>query len=373
MDLLFFDPIPWDYDVSTPAERPLGGSQSALCYLAAELARRGHQVSLVNHVPNAREVQGVRCIPERELTADLLAQSRDAVIVLNGPADLGPQLRRYLPPCTSLVLWTQHSYDQPAVTSLQQPEVRAAWDRVVCISAWQRDRYLEKFPLDPNRLSILRNAIAPTFEQLFTSPADLIQAKPAHPVLAYTSTPFRGLNVLAAVFRPLHQEFPDAELQVYSSMKVYHVPQESDQFTGLYERCRSLPGGRYFGSISQRDLAVALRGATILSYPNTFAETSCIAVMEAMAAGAHVVTTDLGALPETTLGRATLVPPMQNNDATAFGSQYYQVLRSVLATWRKDPANFAAAQFEQVREINASCTWSARAREWESVLPSWKS
>ena len=41
MNIAFLDSIGWDYDVSTPYERPLGGSQSALAYLAAELARRG--------------------------------------------------------------------------------------------------------------------------------------------------------------------------------------------------------------------------------------------------------------------------------------------------------------------------------------------
>ena len=42
MNWVFLDFIRWDYDVATPRERPLGGSQSALCYLAAALARRGH-------------------------------------------------------------------------------------------------------------------------------------------------------------------------------------------------------------------------------------------------------------------------------------------------------------------------------------------
>ena len=46
MNIAFLDSIGWDYDVSTPYERPLGGSQSALAYLAVELARRGGQVTL---------------------------------------------------------------------------------------------------------------------------------------------------------------------------------------------------------------------------------------------------------------------------------------------------------------------------------------
>jgi hypothetical protein len=41
MNIAFVDWIGWDYDVSAPYERPLGGSQSALAYLAVALARRG--------------------------------------------------------------------------------------------------------------------------------------------------------------------------------------------------------------------------------------------------------------------------------------------------------------------------------------------
>src|SRR5688572_33444330 len=34
MNWIFLDGIPWDYDIETPLVRPLGGSQSCLCYLA---------------------------------------------------------------------------------------------------------------------------------------------------------------------------------------------------------------------------------------------------------------------------------------------------------------------------------------------------
>ena len=37
-----------------------------------------------------------------------------------------------------------------------------------------------------------------------------------------------------------------------------------------------MEGVEYVGSVSQVELAAALKGAMVLAYPNTFAETSCI-------------------------------------------------------------------------------------------------
>src|SRR5438270_153717 len=48
MRILFFDLSGLDYTTETPRNRPLGGSQSAICYLAEELALRGHRPAIVN-------------------------------------------------------------------------------------------------------------------------------------------------------------------------------------------------------------------------------------------------------------------------------------------------------------------------------------
>src|SRR5207248_8841406 len=115
----------------------------------------------------------------------------------------------------------------------------------------------------------------------------------------YTSTPFRGLDVLVAAFPAIRRRHPTVRLDVFSSMQVYDQPTSRDPYKTLYDQCRATEGIDYRGSVTQPELAKALREASILSYPNTFAETGCIAAKDGLAAGLHVVSSDLGALPET--------------------------------------------------------------------------
>ena len=79
---------------------------------------------------------------------------------------------------------------------------------------------IQEYGLDPARVAVLRNAIGPSFEGRFRVPR-AAKAKGTRLSLSYTSTPFRGLDVLLTVFPQVRAEFPAAELAVYSSMKVY--------------------------------------------------------------------------------------------------------------------------------------------------------
>jgi glycosyltransferase involved in cell wall biosynthesis len=373
LNIAFYDSVGWDYDVSTPYERPLGGSQSALAYLAVELARRGASVTLFCGTSRPRKVMGVTCVSIPGTPAGLLGQPYDALVVLNGPAEACFQLRPYLAPTTPLVLWTQHAANQSAMKALNHPEVRQSWDAVACVSQWQRTTMIGHYGLDPARVFVLRNAIAPCFEALFSGRDELARAKGPQLILSYTSTPFRGLDVLLSVFPEVQVEFPEAELEVFSSMKVYQQGEWGDAFVPLYNQCRTTPSVHYAGSVPQPRLAEALKAASILAYPNTFAETSCIAVMEAMAAGLLVVTTDLGALPETTMGFGSLVSSDDGpGGREALDRDFVDRLKVVLRKRADDPSRFAADRFEQVEAINAGCTWRARAPQWEEEIRRWK-
>jgi glycosyltransferase involved in cell wall biosynthesis len=372
MNWVFLDFIPWEFDVGTPLVRPLGGSQSAMCYLATALARRGERVTTLTGTKQAKMVQGVRCLPYENIPTEVFSPQDTVTIVLNGPANMVHDIRAVIPKGKPLILWTQHAYDQPAMQSLREAAVVAKWDRIVCISNWQKQTFQQELGVPLGQMDVMRNAIGPTFANLFQSAEQLAQAKAGQLRLAYTSTPFRGLDVLIVSYPPVQNRHPNARLDIFSSMQVYGQPSGEDPYRALYDRCRTIPGIVYRGSVSQTELARELAQTSVLAYPNTFAETSCIAVMEALAAGLAVVTSDLGALPETCAGWAKLIPPVgPGRTPESFAIDFARTLDQVLMEIETNPAGVMQRQFEQAQAINRTCNWDARAEEWMQMARGW--
>jgi len=120
------------------------------------------------------------------------------------------------------------------------------------------------------------------------------------PIACYTSTPFRGLDVLANLWNPIYQLCIQRQVQptlrVYSGMSLYGQPE--DNFKELYNYLKSQPGVEFYGAVSQYQLYQELKKCKLMLYPNHFLETSSMAVLEALANNVWVITTDLGALGE---------------------------------------------------------------------------
>jgi len=372
MNWIFLDGIPWDYDIETPLVRPLGGSQSCLCYLAAALARRGHGVTALTATTSPRVVQGVRCLGLREIPRSEFEVPNSIIVVLNGPAEMAAQLRPVLPPTAPLVLWAHHATDQPAMQPLRNPTCPAQWDRILCVSPWQAATFVEELGVPRERIEVLHDAIAPAFERMFQSASELAVAKAGPPRMAYTSTPFRGLDLLLGCFPAIRREHPDCELDVFSSMLVYGMAGNQDGFQPLYAEARALEGVNYYGSVPQPELARHMAKVSVLAYPNTFAETCCIAALEALAAGALVVTSDLGALRDTCSGYGRLIAPLgQERTAEVFARDFVVAVCGALSELKRDRAAFTARQFAQASHFNAVHTWDLRAAEMESAAARW--
>ncbi|EDY18102.1 glycosyl transferase group 1 [Chthoniobacter flavus Ellin428] len=358
----------WDFHACSVETMPLGGSQSAACYLTQALARQGHDVFLLNSTSTPGSYGNVTCLSlPKTSQKELRDLGLDAFVCLPG-AGFGKRLREVLGDKTKLVLWTQHRINQPAVEALADVNESGSYDAFAFVSEWQREEFRLGFGLPGARTHVLRNGAAPAFVELFPEDQSILPQKSMPPVLAYTSTPFRGLDLLIEAFPSIRAQVPEVRLRVFSSMSVYQVAaaEEQAEFGALYERCRQTAGVEYVGSMAQPALAREMRSAAMLAYPNTFPETSCIAALEAMASGCRVVTSGLGALPETTAGLAQLIPPRQERGA--YLQQFVERTVASLSEMQTNPAATEETLRQQVHYIRENATWDVRAREWGSWL-----
>ena len=362
MKIAFVDMIDWDYTPQTPLEQPLGGSQSAASYLARELVARGHAVTLFNNTRQPGVYFGIECPGLAGGIAADRINGFDAAVVMNSASGRRFRAAGVRVP---LVLWSQHATDQASVKPLVDEEERLAWSRFVLVSQWQADSYAAQFGIRPERMTVLRNAVSPAFLTLERRRPPFFRAG-TPPVLAYTSTPFRGLMVLLTAFPAIRAALPECRLRVFSSMGVYQVRESADDYRVLYDLTRALPGSEYVGSLPQTELASALAEADILAYPNTFAETSCISVMEAMAAGCLVVTSKLGALPETTAGFGILMDAFA--DPVTMAREFAKVLVGVTRMAREKPDQFDDGLRRQQAYARHAYNWATRAQAWEQAL-----
>jgi glycosyltransferase involved in cell wall biosynthesis/predicted O-methyltransferase YrrM len=367
MRIAFIDATGWDFNVDTPFVRPLGGSHSAACYLAIALAGAGHDVYFVSATSQPGNVRGVNCLSTRTFTPQQLPElNLDAAILLLG-ANPGRKMRDALGPAPKLILWTGHDVDQSAVTALADPLRRDVFDGFAFMSEWQARRFVQKFSLPTDRTAALRNGVAPAFlEHRFTDAASILAAKRRPPVLAYTSTPYRGLDVLLALFPQIRARVPGARLQVYSDMSMYMESAQEDEreYGELYRLCRETDGVEYVGALPQPVLAGQLREVSVLAYTNTFVETACIAVLEAMASGCRIVTSDLGALPETTAGFATLIPVDRGPEE--YARRFVEATVTALNEMNAPATGELLAR--QVRHVAEHADWNERAAAWARWL-----
>jgi hypothetical protein len=162
MKIAFIDPYPYPYNAETPLKQPLGGTQSAVAYLSAELVRLGAHVTVVNGVEEPATSAGVSFVPKAMLSARFLNQF-DAAVVVAGAQ--GRTLRDH-GVTVPMVLWCHYAPDQPDVQRLTHADERAAWNGYAMLTPWQAERYVSAFNLPRAGLRVLGNAVSPAFRDL---------------------------------------------------------------------------------------------------------------------------------------------------------------------------------------------------------------
>ena len=254
-----------------------------------------------------------------------------------------------------LIYWNQLSYDQQAVNFLNYKENIDKIEHFVFVSNWQFEQFRKRFNIPGERSTIIENAHLGVRKKLEFS--DKIKC-------VYTSTPWRGLDVLLKAFEMLDDQ--NVTLDIYSSTKIYgnsFSQSEEQKYEPLYDWAEQIKNVNYIGNIPNQELREKLNEYDILVYPCTFEETSCISVIEAISCGLFVVTSSLGALPETCQGNCNMYAYI--NDKEIHAEIFKQKLQETIENIRQ---GVEIRHFRNRDDYHERFSWETRIKEWKKLI-----
>lgn len=166
-------------------------------------------------------------------------------------------------------------------------------DVIVALSNFHKQNIMERWPkTDEKKIIVFRNGVD---NARYSNRGSIERVKGR---CIYSSTPYRGLDVLLGLWPRIKEKVPHANLQIFSSIKVYGEQFDDGPWENLYQLAKSLPGVDYHGTIKQDRLAVEHMKSKLLIYPTSFDETCCVTAMECQTAGTPVISSYRAALRE---------------------------------------------------------------------------
>lgn len=271
---------------TTVDQGPLGGTESACIYMARSLAQLGCKITVYNGHPNGGVFRDIVYKPAGTLSQEAAYTSYDAFVAMRDWIPLLMPIQARLK-----YYWIGDSYDIFFNYGLGDKRVYDAIDRVITVSRWQAEMISKRSATPLEKFWPSRNGHWPDY---FSKPVN----RAPHSFI-YTSTPYRGLDVLLDLFPKIKARYSESTLHLYSSLKVYNMGFSLKDSYPEIEKKIHQPGVISHESVNQQQLAQAIQAASLYLYPSTFEETSCIGAIETQAAGTPIVTSALAGLRET--------------------------------------------------------------------------
>lgn len=264
--------------------------------------------------------------------------------------------------------------------------------QLVFVSNWQFQQYQQYYGLNGTKCSIIPNAIERMDSTLLyrkgwkkpdrvrsawtgaMRDSELLQEYRIaagtfeDPIrLIYHTTPHRGLEILVPVFYELYEELKSEglyiHLDVFSSFSIYGWSERDAPYKQIFQMCHEHPGITYHGAKPNSVVREALEKAHIFAFPSIWPETSCIAMIEAMASSTMVVHSNLAALVETSGGTTRCYPFIQNKDDHA--AAFYDHLATAILDYRDGKAGFEMQRCQAVGEKHVVNTY---VDQWITLL-----
>ncbi len=331
------------FDGFGPTSRPLDSGPRALAYLAAALAQRGHEISVINKADFPALCDGVDWLG---WTQEPKANPEIAIAVDD------PALLAHAPHAEKRFVWahgTAASLDVPAAVSSF-----GAWrPDVVFHTMPQRDRWL-------NANGLTTHVVEPAPGHAFLDDFPVHPAEP--PRLLTVCHPLGGLERLVRLFAErIRPAVPNAELRVYSALL------DRGRWGGdvpaavrpVHELCQAWASAGVTVHPPQPDpqMADAYRQARGLLHPSLAEEPAAIVLMEAQAACLPVIGFMQSAVAFDRVADGVTGKLAASDDA--FVEAAVELLTS---------ADTHARYSGNCKTLRRGRTWAIAAAEWEELF-----
>jgi len=266
---------------------------------------------------------------------------------------------RGLEPDKQRILWIHDLANDGEVQHLKDKENWKKFERIVFVSHWQQNQFRTYLGFPFEKGVVIQNAITPIPEH--TKPKD------GKINVCYFSTPHRGLELLLNAWEFMRKELKEglnAELNIYSSFKIYDRGHLDEQFRHIYKRAMEMDGVNYYGTVTNEEIREMLPNQHIMAYPSIYEETSCITLIEACSAGCLCVVPALGAIPETGANFPWMYGYEEDHDKHS--QVHGHILgRAIEHFWDDDVQNLLKIQRSY---FDMFYNWSLRSGQWQQFL-----
>jgi glycosyltransferase involved in cell wall biosynthesis len=240
------------------------------------------------------------------------------------------------------ILWVHNNISQfnsSISRILSNPSIKKSIEHYIAVSEYEKGVIAKELDVTLDKIKVIPNAIEPV-----TPNPD--KFKNINKVkIIHASTSHRGMEVLLNAVPLITEDF---ELNIFNDF--YPDLPHSYNLDGVND-----PRVNFYGKTPRKTLYKFFADSHIHAYPSIYPETSCLTQMEALSAGCYTVHTDLGALPETSLGYGKMIP---SNELTP--ERYAEELTKAIKMIKENGYDYR----QQVQDIHDNFTWDKAKQNW---------
>jgi glycosyltransferase involved in cell wall biosynthesis/2-polyprenyl-3-methyl-5-hydroxy-6-metoxy-1,4-benzoquinol methylase len=331
----------------------LGGSESAAYFMALELRRLGHDVTVFTNSEQSGKYDDVKyewCgkltpqAPLGERFNIVMRVPHDVCIVQRHPGAFMQHLN------SKLNIWWLHDLALYRMAKMVHHNM-VHIDQVLAVSKFHKEQVAKVYDIPKDLITATTNGVDYSY---FPTTRSLEDREPRS--LVFAARPERGLKELVA---------PGGLMEKLTNCKLYvctykNVPAHmKGLYDFLWRRCDELPNVKNVGFLGKSDLYDLIGRCALYVYPTTFEDTSCIMVLEANAAGTPFIGCENAAQPETAIGGGAALLKLKDGkvDLSKFERKINQALGDT-EYW----------QNLHEKALTKQQTWKAAAEQWQALF-----